>query len=105
LARIIYIRCVYGNFGRENTQYTVIYGVYIRSWPTLVTNKPGWSHAVVTNDCWIHGNYSQLLQTNLFEAMRLSRTAVARTVVTNKLLSSVCNTWTPVLVEQQILAS
>jgi hypothetical protein len=29
LARTIYIRCVYGNFGREITIYTVIYGVYI----------------------------------------------------------------------------
>ena len=31
----IYIRCVYGIFGREFTIYTVIYGVYIRFWPTL----------------------------------------------------------------------
>jgi hypothetical protein len=31
LARIIYIyiRCVYGIFGREITKYAVIYGVYI----------------------------------------------------------------------------
>ena len=29
LARTIYIRCIYGIFGRENTQSTVIYGVYI----------------------------------------------------------------------------
>jgi hypothetical protein len=29
LARIIYIRCMYGVFGREMTKYTVIYGVYI----------------------------------------------------------------------------
>jgi len=36
LARTIYIRCVYGIFGREITVYTVIYGAYIRSWPTLV---------------------------------------------------------------------
>jgi hypothetical protein len=35
LARTIYIRCVYGIFGREITKYTVIYGVYIRFWPTL----------------------------------------------------------------------
>jgi len=35
LARTIYIRCVYGIFGREITIYTVIYGVYIRFWPTL----------------------------------------------------------------------
>jgi len=36
LARSIYIRCVYGVFGREITTYTVIYGVYIRFWPTLL---------------------------------------------------------------------
>jgi hypothetical protein len=35
LARTIYIRCKYGNFGREITKYAVIYGVYIRFWPTL----------------------------------------------------------------------
>jgi hypothetical protein len=35
LARTIYIRCIYGVFGREITKYTVIYGVYIRFWPTL----------------------------------------------------------------------
>jgi hypothetical protein len=35
LARTIHIRCVYGIFGREVTIYTVIYGVYIRFWPTL----------------------------------------------------------------------
>jgi hypothetical protein len=31
----IYIRCIYGYFGREITKYTVIYGIYIRCWPTL----------------------------------------------------------------------
>ena len=35
LARTIYIRFIYGIFGRESTKYTVIYGVYIRFWPTL----------------------------------------------------------------------
>ena len=35
LARTIYIRYIYGIFGREIIQYTVIYGVYIRFWPTL----------------------------------------------------------------------
>jgi len=35
LARTIYIRCIYGVFGREITKYTVIYGVHIRFWPTL----------------------------------------------------------------------
>ena len=36
LARTIYIRCIYGTFGWEITEYTVIYGVYIRLWPTLL---------------------------------------------------------------------
>jgi hypothetical protein len=35
LARTIYMRCIYGIFGREITKYTVIYGVFIRFWPTL----------------------------------------------------------------------
>ena len=35
LARTIYSWCVYGIFGREIVEYTVIYGVYIRFWPTL----------------------------------------------------------------------
>ena len=39
LARTIYIRCLYGNFGREITKYTVIYGVYIRFWPTLANGS------------------------------------------------------------------
>ena len=25
----VYIRCIYGSFGREVTEYTVMYGVYI----------------------------------------------------------------------------
>jgi hypothetical protein len=36
LARTIYIRCIYGTFDKEITKYTVIYGVYIRFWPTLI---------------------------------------------------------------------
>jgi hypothetical protein len=35
LARTIYMRCKYGVFGREITNNTVIYGVYLRFWPTL----------------------------------------------------------------------
>jgi hypothetical protein len=35
LARTIYIRCIYGIFGREIIKATVIYGVYTRFWPTL----------------------------------------------------------------------
>ena len=30
-----HISYIYGNFGREITNYTVIYGAYIRFWPTL----------------------------------------------------------------------
>jgi hypothetical protein len=37
LAKTIYVRCIYGNFGREITKYTVVYGVYIRFLPGLVT--------------------------------------------------------------------
>ena len=36
MARTIYIRCIYGIFGREIAIHTAIYGVYIRFWPTLV---------------------------------------------------------------------
>jgi hypothetical protein len=35
LAKSIHIRCIYDNFGREITKHTVIYGVYVRFWPTL----------------------------------------------------------------------
>jgi len=35
LTRTINTR-MHGIFGREITKYTTIYGVYIRSWPTLV---------------------------------------------------------------------
>ena len=35
LARTIYIRCIYGIFGREITKYTVIYSVNLRFWATL----------------------------------------------------------------------
>jgi hypothetical protein len=35
LARTIYIRFIYGIFGRKITVYTVIYGAYIRFWPTV----------------------------------------------------------------------
>ena len=37
LARTIYIRCIYGIFGRGITTYTVIYGGNIQFWPTLNT--------------------------------------------------------------------
>jgi hypothetical protein len=35
LTRTIYIRCTYGFLGRKTTIFTVMYGVYIRFWPTL----------------------------------------------------------------------
>ena len=37
MASTLHIRCIYGIFGRKITKYTVIYGVYIRFWPTLGT--------------------------------------------------------------------
>ena len=41
LARTMYIRCVYGVFGRGITKSTAIYGVYIRFWPSLEVCKGG----------------------------------------------------------------
>jgi hypothetical protein len=35
LARTKYVWCIYGIFGREITNYTVKYGVYVRLWPNL----------------------------------------------------------------------
>jgi len=40
LARTIYIRFIYGIFGREIIKYTV-YGMYIRFWPTLKRSDLG----------------------------------------------------------------
>ena len=42
LAKTIYIRCIHGIFGREITTYTVIHGVYVRFWPTLVITNLLW---------------------------------------------------------------
>jgi len=39
----IYIWCVYGIYGREFTKYTVIYGAFIRYWPTLLVNTKEYS--------------------------------------------------------------
>ena len=41
LARTIYIRFIYGSFGREITKHTAIYSVYIRFWPSLEVCKGG----------------------------------------------------------------
>ena len=57
LARTIYIRCIYGMYGRGITKYTVIYGAYIWPWPTLqmcnwtalateLLQFPGWQYCV-----------------------------------------------------------
>jgi len=43
LAKTIYIQFTYSIFGREITKYAVIYGVYIRFWPTR--------HMLALNDC------------------------------------------------------
>jgi len=45
LARTVYVYGVSQFFWQGNHQYTVIYGVYIRFWPTLVVQRPhknGW---------------------------------------------------------------
>jgi hypothetical protein len=34
-----YIQRLHGIFGRESTKHTVIYGVYMRSWPTLLMSR------------------------------------------------------------------
>jgi hypothetical protein len=44
LARTVYIRYKYNSFGREITKYTVIYGVYIRFWPTLGSTQSNTQH-------------------------------------------------------------
>jgi hypothetical protein len=38
----VYVRCIYSTFGREITKYMVIYGVYIRFWPTLPISLYPW---------------------------------------------------------------
>ena len=35
----IHLQCIYGIFGREFTEYTVIYGVYKWFWPTIGINN------------------------------------------------------------------
>ena len=54
LARTIYIRCTYGIFGREITKYTVIYGAYLRFWPTLVICIRVWSEISI----YVYGRYA-----------------------------------------------
>ena len=39
-----YIRCTYGIFSREITVHTVIYGAYIRFWPTLFISEYAQTH-------------------------------------------------------------
>jgi len=42
---------MYGIFGREITQYMVIYGVYIQFWPTLGTVVSGYTQGTDTIAC------------------------------------------------------
>ena len=44
------IRCMYGSFGREITKYTVIYGVYVRFWPTLCMYIRFWPTLLLRHD-------------------------------------------------------
>ena len=46
MAITIYIRCLYGVFGREITIHTVIYGVYIQFWPTLAVSVLGQENGI-----------------------------------------------------------
>jgi len=39
LARTMYVRCIYGILGKKIAICTVIYGVYIRFWPTLLIGR------------------------------------------------------------------
>ena len=52
-----YIRCIHGVFGREITKYMVIYGVYIRSWPTRLMIRVGQNHTFIG----IYGVYTEFL--------------------------------------------
>ena len=54
LARTIYIRFIYGIFGREIIKYTVIYGVDIRFWPTLCIGGAAHAFNAGTAYCWCH---------------------------------------------------
>ena len=45
----IYIQYIFSILSREITDYTVIYGAYIRLWPTLFINSHawGWNHIYI----------------------------------------------------------
>ena len=56
MTQIPYIRCIYGISGREVTRYTVIYGAYIRFWPTLhISIVYTWFWPTLHK--WLHGSY------------------------------------------------
>ena len=50
----IYIRCIYSIFCRKTTKYTVIYGIYIQFWPTLVTTH-AWTITVLISSNHLSG--------------------------------------------------
>ena len=58
LARAVYIRCLYGNIGREITKYTVIYGIYIRFGQpyirTWATETECFWHWALSNSFQVH---------------------------------------------------
>ena len=43
LARTIYVRCIYGSFGKGITKHTVIYSAYTRSGLPYILSSPSWS--------------------------------------------------------------
>jgi len=61
----MYIRCIYGILGRNITKYTVIYGEYVRFWPTLLMFTHSRAHQVAF--LWaIKGNGVMLTHTMCF---------------------------------------
>ena len=49
--------CIHGVFGRKITKYTVIYGAYIRFWPTRLMIRVGQNHTFIG----IYGVYTEFL--------------------------------------------
>ena len=47
LARTTYIQCIYDVLGRKIIKCTVLYVVYIQSWPTLLDKKGPYPHVMV----------------------------------------------------------
>jgi len=69
-----YIWCIYGIFGREITIHTVIYGVYIRFWPTLHMGQH------VTRTC-VRTRHKQCMHTHTHTCMSKNLNAYIHTYI------------------------